>query len=186
MRLTAQEHGVAQSRFLAADRNTIPFASAKGHPLMRATRATLALLITIAGLILFFQPAAAQPGRSSDTAEGQHRVYLGLVAAGSGLANRVSTTGPSPALSVSARAGLSCSDGETVPVRGARVTVITDDSSRIAMTDEAGNVLFSASTDPAVIQIEWPVGFLPCPNSQPVVELPAGTGEVEFIAVAGP
>ena len=153
---------------------------------MRASRAIFTIYILIAGLMLFLQPASAEPGRGPATADGQHRVYLGLVTAGSGLANRVSTTGPSPTLSVTARAGLSCSDEETVPVRGARITVITDSSSRIAMTDEAGNVLFSATTEPAVIQIEWPVGFLPCPNSRPYVELPAGAGEVEFIAIAGP
>lgn len=153
---------------------------------MKVSRAIFTICIVIAGLALFLQPASAEPGHAPATADGQHRVYLGLVAAGSGLANRFSTTGPSPTLSVTARAGLSCSDGETVPVRGARVTVVTDDSSRIATTDEAGNALFSATTDPAVVQIEWPIGFLPCPNSRPVIELPTGTGEVEFIAVAGP
>ncbi|MFQ5592831.1 MAG: hypothetical protein ACE5HA_01645 [Anaerolineae bacterium] len=153
---------------------------------MGASRSIFTICIVIAGLALFLQPASAAPEHEPATADGQHRVYLGLVAAGSGLANRVSTTSPNPTLSVTARAGLSCSDDETVPVRGARVTVITDDSSRIAMTDEAGNVLFSATTDPTVIQIEWPIGFLPCPNSRPYVELPAGTGEVEFVAVAGP
>lgn len=186
MQITACQHRVACSRQSAAHRESRSPVSAKGLCLMRASRAILTICIVTAGLMLFLQPASAEPGRGPATADGQHRVYLGLVATGSGLANQVNTTGPSPTLSVTARAGLSCSDGETVPVRGARVTVITDDSSRIAVTDEAGSVLFSATTDPAVIQIEWPVGFLPCPNSRPVVELPTGTGEVEFIAVAGP
>lgn len=161
-----------------------PHILGQGYSSVRFTRFVFAVFIAIVGCMLILQQATAES--ASDTGAGQYRVYLALVSAGSGPANRAVPATRDGAISVTARAGLSCSDGETVPVRGARITVITDESSRIAMTDETGNVLFSATAEPAVVQIEWPVGFLPCPNSRPVVELPAGTGEVEFIAIAGP
>jgi len=160
---------------------------------MRAARVIIAISIAFVGLMFVLQRAAAEAGHRPETspefseglAEGPHRVYLAMVTARSGEANRASTSMPNATIGVGARAGLSCDDGETVPVGGARITVVTDEGPRIAMTDETGYALFTATMQPAVVQIEWPVGFLPCPNSPPIVELPSGTGEVEFMAVAG-
>ncbi len=143
---------------------------------MKFTRILFAVLVAMAGLMLILQRATAE-------AEA-HRVYVPLVASGAGHINRGSASVPNATISVEARAGLSCEAEETVPVSGARITVIADDSSRVAMTDETGYALFSATVAPAVIQIEWPVGFLPCPNSRPIVELPSGAGQVQFTAVA--
>ena len=144
---------------------------------MKATRVVLATLIALMGLTFVLQRAAAEAR--------PHRVYLAMVAAGTNQANRASTSSPNATISVEARAGLSCGEGESVPVRGARITVVTDHSRRVALTDDTGFALFSATSEPAVIQIEWPVGFLPCPNSRPIVELPSGTGEVQFTAITG-
>jgi hypothetical protein len=55
----------------------------------------------------------------------------------------------------------------------------------MAITDESGYVLFNATTGPAVIQIERPVGFLPCPNSRPIVELPVGILAIPVLLLAG-
>lgn len=143
---------------------------------MRGTRVIFAAFIAIAGLMFVLQQAGAEPET--------HRVYLAMVTV-AGPASQAGNSTPNAAISVAARAGLSCDGDETVPVGGARITVITDHSSRIAMTDATGYALFTATAKPAVIQIEWPVGFLPCPNSRPVVELPGGAGAVEFMAVAG-
>ncbi len=143
---------------------------------MRATRIVSATFIALVGLALVLQQAAAEPET--------HRVYLAMVTV-AGPASQASNSTPNAGISVAARAGLSCDGGETVPVSGARITVITDHTSQIAMTDATGYALFTATAEPAVIQIEWPVGFLPCPNSRPIVELPNGSGEVRFMAAAG-
>ncbi|MFQ5856775.1 MAG: hypothetical protein ACE5LU_14165 [Anaerolineae bacterium] len=143
---------------------------------MRVTRVIFAAFIAIVGLTVVLQQAAAEPSR--------HRVYLAMITVRTSPATRANTSAPNSAISVAARAGLSCEGGETVPVSGARIMVMTDHMTLIAMTDETGYALFSATTEPAVIQIEWPVGFLPCPNSRPIVELPNGAGEVEFTATA--
>lgn len=153
---------------------------------MRITRILVATFVALLGLTLLLQQATADSGAGSEPNASTHQVYLPAVSVSSGLTSRSSSSTPNTAISVAAQAVLSCEDtSEPMPVSGARIIVITDHSSRIAMTDASGSVLFSASPEPAVIQIEWPVGLFPCPNSSPSVELPNGIGEVKFMAVAG-
>jgi hypothetical protein len=146
--------------------------------MIRACQAFAATFIAIVGLAPLLQQASAelQP----------HRVYLPIVAVNVSSSEPTTTTSPSEIINVTARSSQSCQAGETQPVIGARITVISNQMSRVAMTDERGLALFSATTGPAVIQVEWPAGFLPCPHSRPIVELPAGTGEVEFLARSAP
>lgn len=177
-------HHVPYSALQASENSSIPHIAGKGLIAMRVTQVVFAASIAILGLTLVLHQAAAEPRLEAKLGEGPHRVYLPMIATSAGPAKKSSTNVPNAVISVAARAGLSCEDGETVPVNGARITVMTDHTSRIGLTDESGYALFTATTEPAVIQIEWPVGFLPCPNSRPVVELPDGVGEVEFTAVA--
>lgn len=151
----------------------------------RAIRLLIAALIAIIGLSLVLQQAAAEPG-PQESADGQRRVYLAMITLGAGSTQPDPGNTPNAAINVVARAGLTCGGEETIPVTGARVTVVTDGSSRVAMTDDTGQVVFGAASGPAMIQIEWPAGLFPCPNSRPMVELPNGFGEVEFAAVAAP
>ncbi|MBS1252415.1 MAG: hypothetical protein MAG451_01454 [Anaerolineales bacterium] len=165
----------------------VKWSGGKEFRVMRATRIVFATFVALMGLMLLLQQqAAADSGLAAQPAGGAHRVYLGMIAVDAGLTNRASTSAPQSAISVAARAVLSCdNDGDTtIPVGGARIMVITDHSSRTAFTDASGEALFSAAPEPAVIQIEWPVGLLPCPNSRPSTELPNGAGEVEFMALA--
>lgn len=166
---------------------------------MNASRIVFATFIAILALALVLQQAAAEPGPrpglaeeplpavaaepSPDVGEDIHRMYLPMLAADVGSSSRSHTSTPNAAISVAAQSVLSCDTDEAMPVGGARITVVSDRASRVAMTDASGFVLFSATAAPAVIQIEWPAGYLPCPNSRPLVELPSGTGEVEFTAI---
>lgn len=142
-----------------------------------AVRVITAAFIAILGLALVLQQAAADPAA--------HRVYLPTMAVNLGSLRQAGPTTPNGMISVVAQAGLSCKDGETMPVTGARVTVVTAQGSVIGMTDESGYALFGATGGPTLVQIEWPAGFFPCPDSRPVVELPAGMGTVKFVAIAG-
>ncbi len=166
----------------------VKWSDGKEFRAMRATRIVFATFVALMGLVLLFfqQPAAADSGLAAQPTGEAHRVYLSMIAVDAGLTNRASTSAPQSAISVAARAVLSCDNqgGTPIPVSGARIMVITDHSSRTAFTDASGEALFSAASEPAVIQIEWPVGLIPCPNSRPSAELPHGAGEVEFMALA--
>ena len=117
------------------------------------------------------------------TAESQpHRVYLAMISAGIRATEPQTTTSPATTIRVVAQAGQSCTADEWMPVYGARILLRGGRISQMATTDPMGQALFSATTEPAILQIEWPAGMLPCPNSQPIVELPAGAGEVTFLA----
>lgn len=187
MSLAGRPRHVPNVTQLASERARSTHASARGEVgVMSAIRVIIAAFIAIIGLTVVLQQAAAEPRLRPELAEGRHRVYLPMIAANAGLTKQADNNSPNAVISVVAQAGLSCKDGEMVPVTGARITVITDHSSRVGMTDEAGYALFSATSEPAVIQIEWPAGLLPCPNSRPMVELPTGTGEVEFLATTAP
>lgn len=148
----------------------------KASGFINVIRVVIATLIALIGLTFVLPQAAADPS--------PHRAYLPMVAANTGLTRQARTTGPNTAISVIAEASASCKEGEMAPVTGARITVITDHGTRIGMTNESGYALFSAANEPVVIQIEWPAGFFPCPNSRPMVELPGGAGEVTFVATA--
>lgn len=84
---------------------------------------------------------------------------------------------------VVARAAPSCNADESTPVAGARVIVRTSSGAFTALTGQSGEALFGGVQGPAYVQIEWPAGFIPCPNSPITVELPDGTGEVNFSAI---
>ncbi len=117
------------------------------------------------------------------TAESQpHRMYLAMISAGVRATESPTTTSPATTIRVLAQAGQSCAADEWMPVHGARIMLRVGRISQMATTDLMGQVLFSATAEPAILQVEWPVGMLPCPSSQPIVELPAGTREVTFLA----
>lgn len=142
---------------------------------MNVIRAAIAVFIAFVGLSLVLQKASAEPRL--------HQAYLPVVTADAGLTKQTHSGTPDAVISVVARAGVSCKAGETLPVTGARITVVTDHGSRIGLTNESGYAVFSAASEPAVIQIEWPAGLFPCPHSRPMAELPNGAGEVTFVAV---
>ena len=109
-------------------------------------------------------------------------VFLPMVAANAGSTSQSGSIGPEAALTVMAQASDVCQAEEAVPVAGARITVVTDRDTRMSVTDSTGYLLFEPAGEPAVVQIEWPVGLLPCPNSRPMAELPTGAGDVKFLA----
>lgn len=113
---------------------------------------------------------------------GRGCVFLPVVAANAGSTSETGSVGPEAALTVVAQASNVCQAEGAVPVAGARITVVTDRDTQMSVTDSAGLVLFEPAGKPAVVQIEWPVGLLPCPNSRPMVELASGAGEVKFLA----
>ena len=111
-------------------------------------------------------------------------VLLPMIAANAGHAGQAGPMVPEALITVVAETSNVCQASAAVPVAGARITVVTDHGSRVDVTDATGFVLFEPADEPAVVQIEWPAGLLPCPNSRPMVELPSGAGEVKFMAIA--
>jgi hypothetical protein len=111
-------------------------------------------------------------------------VFLPMIAANAGPLRQAGPMAPEALITVVAQTSHVCQADAAVPVAGARITVVTDHGSRVNVTDAAGFALFEPADEPAVVQIEWPVGLLPCPNSRPMVELPSGAGEVKFMASA--
>lgn len=109
-------------------------------------------------------------------------VFLPMVAASASSTNQAGVILPETAITVMAQASNVCQADSAIPVAGARITVVTDNESHAHVTDSTGYVVFESTSSPAVVQIEWPVGLLPCPNSRPVVELESGVGEVKFLA----
>lgn len=181
--LTGRPHPRAHHKSVASPQTMTGghlFSDRMGPGLRNITRVLLAVVITIIGFGVTLQQASAEP--TSEDGAGAQRVFLPMIAADTNPGNRSSTNSPSAAISVAAHAAASCEDSVMLPVSGARITVAVDSSSRVAMTDVRGYALFSATAEPAIIQIEWPAGFLPCPDSRPAVELPNGTGEVRFKA----
>lgn len=110
--------------------------------------------------------------------------YLPMVAANAGTTQQSRSDAQTAAIDVVAQGHTACEANEARPVAGARITVVTDHDSRVGVTDAEGHALFEAANDAAVVQIEWPAGYLPCPDSRPIVELPSGAGEVTFTASA--
>lgn len=146
---------------------------------MRVTRVIFAAFLVLVGSAIVLERAAAEPNTET------YRTYLSMVTVDAGPSDRASNNVPDAVISVAAWVVSSCQDHNDVrtPVKGARITVITEESPLVDFTDMSGRALFSATTEPAVVQLEWPVGFLPCPNSRPLVELPNGAGDVEFFAL---
>ena len=121
---------------------------------------------------------------SHSDSPGTNRVYLGMIITGSNQAHETTNNLPASTLRVLANAGTTCENVEQPPVSGARITVISGGHASVLMTDNQGFVQFSGLSEPTVVQIEWPQGLFPCPNSRPSLELPVGTGEVTFNAIA--
>ncbi len=109
-------------------------------------------------------------------------VFIPLIVTNAGRTRQTNSSEAAAAINVLAQAGTSCDMGAVGPVAGARVTVITDHNTRVGVTDTDGRAFFEAADEAAVVQIEWPTGYFPCPNSRPVVEVPSGAGEVAFTA----
>jgi len=128
------------------------------------------------------QVVVGRPISFTESDCGRGCVFLPMVAANAGSTSDPGPVGPEAALTVVAQASNVCQAEGAVPVAGARITVVTDHDSRVDVTDSAGYVLFEPAGSPAVVQIEWPVGLLPCPNSRPMVELASGAGDVKFLA----
>ncbi len=153
---------------------------------------TVAVLSTVAGLLISrwggdrgrqLQEQAVSGTQVSFTGRACPAgcVFLPMIAVNSG-AGRQTSSEPLTAIDVFAHASAVCSDGSASPVAGARVTVTTDDDARSGVTDASGHARFEAVDEIVIVQIEWPAGYFPCPDSRPMVELPGGAGQVTFTA----
>lgn len=149
---------------------------------MKVTRIGVAITLALIGLMVFLSSAAAeeptasqgQPAEAPQLEDLLTNKYRPLV---------IGLQSPSSGIHVAALAALTCEPGEGSPVMGARITLITENGISMALTSQTGEALFSATSGSAVVQIEWPVGLVPCPNSTVSAELPAGAGEVQFVAM---
>lgn len=156
----------------------------RGLP-MKVTKLSIAITFALFGLILLLPSALAeepevsggepiavqQPGQLLD---GRYTLPAsGLQTAALGI-------------HVVASATSTCGANESSPVAGARVIVFTPNGTFTAFTGQTGETLFGAVQGPAYVQIEWPAGFIPCPDSPITVELPDGTGDVTFSAIRVP
>lgn len=133
-----------------------------------------------------FQEAtvSGKPASFTQRPCGGRCVFLPMIATKAGSTSQAGSILPEAAITVVAQASHVCGSDSAVPVAGARITVVTGHDSRARVTDSAGYVVFEPTGSPAVVQIEWPVGLLPCLNSRPMAELPSGAGEVKFLASA--
>jgi hypothetical protein len=145
-----------------------------------------ATLTAVAAFTLILSSAAADAPNQPDTSGGQQQVYLSMVAINARQTARASAIVPDATITVAAQVSQSCKPGTSAPVSGARITVITSNFSTTTTTNATGHATFGATGVPARVQIEWPAGLFPCPNSQPTVELPDGSGAVDFVAQAYP
>lgn len=141
-----------------------------------------AALTAVAAFMLLLSAVAAGPQLQSEPDRAGHQLFLPLVAANTSLTDHAESGVLDAGITVEARVSQACKPAEAEPVIGARITVVTDAFSATTTTDALGNAVFGATGEPARILIEWPTGLVPCPNSQPVMELPAGAGAVEFVA----
>ena len=149
---------------------------------MKVTKISIAILFALISLTVFLPSAIAEEPTASEgtpVTVPEPGVILDDRYTLPGSNYQVQASG----IRVLANAALSCDAGEGSPVMGARVTVFTQNSVSMAFTNQVGEALFGAVQGPALVQIEWPAGLMPCPNSPITAELPSGVGEVTFLAV---
>jgi hypothetical protein len=163
---------------------TVPMAASRRRPL--GTTLISAALTAVAAFVLILTVVAAGPQPQSEPDRAQHQLYLPMVAVSTSQTARASSVSPDAAITVEARVSQACKPTDAKPVSGARITVVTNESSATTTTNALGHAVFGATGEPARILIEWPSGLIPCPNSQPIIELPDGNGAVEFVAQAYP
>jgi len=152
---------------------------------MRVTKISIAIALAVLSLVFLLPSALAEEpevfGGEPIAVQGPGQVLDGrYTLPGNGA--QASAAG----IHVVANAAETCGADQSSPVAGARVIVFTQNGTSMALTNQTGEVLFGAVQGPAYVQIEWPVGFIPCPNSPITVELPNGTGEVAFSAMRVP
>ncbi len=152
---------------------------------MKVTKLSIAITFALLGLILLLPSALAEePERSGGEPIAVQQPGQILDGRYTLPTNNFQTT--ALGIHVIASAALTCSTDEHSPVAGARVIVFTANGASAAFTGQTGEALFGAVQGPAYVQIEWPAGFIPCPNSPVTVELPNGSGEVTFSAMRVP
>lgn len=145
-----------------------------------------AALTGVAAFMLILSFVAARPQPESEPDRARYQLYLPMVAADTSQTARASSVAPAAAITVGVRVSQVCKPTDAEPVSGARITMVANDFSATTTTNSLGHAVFSATGEPARILIEWPSGLIPCPNSQPVIELPDGKGTVEFVAQTYP
>lgn len=111
-------------------------------------------------------------------------VFVPLIARNAGRRAQASSNQQTNAIDVAAQVSPTCDGTVRGPVAGARVTVIAEAGTRVGVTGADGHALFEATSQAATVQIEWPAGYFPCPNSRPAAEFPTGAGRVVFTATS--
>lgn len=134
----------------------------------------MAATVWVVGLLALTALTAVAASRPS----GQRRmchVMLPLVT------RQFATASKLPDVHVSA----ALSDGTPLP--GARITGIYSMAGNRTyivqrVTDDAGHATLPGSRRDIVIEVQYPAGFLPCPDSPPRTLAPPGTAQVKFVA----
>ena len=150
---------------------------------MKIGKIGIAIILAFINLAVFLPHAAADGTVASGAPAFEIPEPIELPSVEPGKLSPITRPMPAPGIRVVAHVAPTCDADAGSPVMGARILVITESSVLVAFTNQTGEALFSAAQGPAIVQIEWPVGFVPCSNSSVSAELPNGAGEVRFFAV---